>query len=406
MTAETGPVVVTGLGVACSIGLDVPSFAESLRMGRSGVTRANGVLVAPLPSFDLREVLGRGGLSVSRRRAVLGAARREPVPVEAALMAVAEAWTAARAEAAVAQDRLGIVVGGHNLTGWYAFEHHDTFVREPAYLPARYALQVQDTDHIGTISEGFGIKGEGLTVGGSSASGGLALLHAYRMVRCGAVDLCVTVGAMTRLAPPERAALAKLGVLADDGPPRPFDRGRSGLVPGEAVACVVLESAEGAARRGVVPLAEIAGAAQALDGARHADPSVSGEVRAMRGALTRAGVAPSDVDYVNAHATATAAGDDAEAAALHEVFGTARPWVNATKALTGHCLASAGVVEAVAAVIQLREGFVHPNPGLEDPVHPWLRLAGEQMHKADLRCALSNSFGFGGINTSIVLRQL
>lgn len=408
------PVLVTGLGVVCAVGQTVAAFTSALRTGRCGVTELDGQLVAPVPGFDLAGALDRADLPAPRRRAVSAAASREPQPVLAALSAVTEAWAGARAEGAVPAERVGLVVGGHNLTGWFAHRHHQTFLREPAYLPARYALQVQDTDHVGTISQAFGITGEGYTVGGSSASGTIALIHGCRLVRQGVVDLCLVVGAMTLLAPPERAALARLGVLASEGPPRPFDRDRSGFVPGQATACVVLESPATAARRDARALAEVAGCGQALDANRYADPSVAGEVRAMRQALADAGVDAGEVDYVSAHATATPAGDDAEAAALRAVFGPADPpgpaaggpWVNATKALTGHCLAAAGMVEAVATVIQLRDGFAHPNPFLTDPVDASLRLVGGEAAPVGMRHAVSNSFGFGGINSSIVLRRV
>jgi malonyl-ACP decarboxylase len=413
-----GPVVVTGLGVVCALGRTVPEFADALRAGRCGVTEVDGEPVAHAPAVDPADAADRAGLPERRRRAVRAAAARAPEPVLAALSAATEAWAAARAEGAVPGERVGLVVGGHNLTGWYAHRHHDTFTREPAYLPARYALQIQDTDHVGTVSEAFGVKGEGYTVGGSSASGTVALVHGARLVRHGVVDLCLVLGAMVRLAPPERASLARLGVLTRDPPARPFDRGRSGFVPGEGTACLVLESPDHAARRGAPPLAELAGCGQALDANRYADPDVAGEVRAMRQALADAGVDSCDVDYVNAHATATPAGDDAEAAALRTVFGSTGPggpadrpaaggpWVNATKALVGHCLSAAGAVEAVATVVQLRDGFLHPNPHLADPVDASLRLVGRVAVPARTRYAVSNSFGFGGINSSVVLRSI
>jgi malonyl-ACP decarboxylase len=149
-------------------------------------------------------------------------------------------------------------------------------------------------------------------------------------------------------------------------------------------------------------LAVLRGASLGLDGNRSADPSVEGEKRAMRGALDQAGMAPGDVDFVSTHGTSSALGDKVEAAALREVFGAAGagPWLNATKALTGHCLSAAGVVEAVAAVLQLRGGYLHPNPALRSPIDVSLRWVGASARPSVSRVAMSNSFGFGGINSS------
>jgi malonyl-ACP decarboxylase len=371
-------------------------------------------LLAPVGDFDLGTALDAiEGLAPATRAASVRAAHRSPTQIQAAVVAAAQAWSEAGLESGqVPGDRLGLVVGGSNLTSAYAFEHFNTYLREPAYIPARYALQMQDTDHVATISQALGITGEGYTVGASSASGNVAMMQAARLIACGAVDVCFAVGAMSRLGPPEREAFAKLGVLAepDDDPrvrdgPRPFDKARNGFVPGEAAACVVLESLTSAWRRGVEVFAELAGYAQALDGNSLSNPSVDGETRAMSTALERAGVCGYDVDYVNAHATATPAGDDAEMRALREVLGNARPWVNSTKSLIGHTLSAAGVVEALATVVQMREGFVHPNPTLVRPIDAKYRLVGRISVPARIMCALSNSFGFGGFNSCLVLRN-
>jgi malonyl-ACP decarboxylase len=139
-----------------------------------------------------------------------------------------------------------------------------------------------------------------------------------------------------------------------------------------------------------------------LDGHRGTEPSTAGEARAMREALAQAGIEPDEVDLVSTHGTSSPLGDRAEASALREVFGAARPWLNATKAFTGHCLSSAGVVQAVAAVLQLQGGYVHANPALRRPLDPSLAWVGTSARGGALRVAMSNSFGFGGINTSQV----
>ncbi|HEU5266070.1 MAG TPA: beta-ketoacyl synthase N-terminal-like domain-containing protein, partial [Jatrophihabitans sp.] len=292
-------------------------------------------------------------------------------------------------------------------------------------VPPRFALQAQDTDHIGTLSQALGITGEGCTVGASSASGNLALIHAARLIGFDAVDVCLAVGAMTQLGSLERSALANLGVLADIdadlgtdlatdlveaapiGGCRPFDKGRSGLVPGEAAACVVLESELSALRRGVPISVELSGFKLALDGNSLSNPSIDGEARAIAGALARGRLEPREIGYVNAHGTGTPAGDDAELAALESVFGdaVAVPWVNSTKALIGHTLSAAGAVEAVATVVQMKAGFVHGNPVLDHPVSGRHRFVGPEAQAAEIAHALSNSFGFGGFNTSVLFSR-
>ena len=158
-----------------------------------------------------------------------------------------------------------------------------------------------------------------------------------------------------------------------------------------------------AERRHATVLAELAGYAVNLDANRLPNPSVDGEARVMRNVLRRAGIRAADVGYVNAHGSASPLGDRTEVAALHDVFDATAPWVNSTKELTGHCLAGAGAVEAVATVVQLREGFLHPNPGLANPIDPRCRFVGRHAVPAQPRYALSNSFGFGGFNSSILL---
>ena len=169
---------------------------------------------------------------------------------------------------------------------------------------------------------------------------------------------------------------------------------------------MVVESVESARRRGATVLAD-RGYDLKLDGNSLADPREEGEAKVMRNAIRQAGIEPKDISYVNAHATATPAGDEAELHALRRVLGTSFsvPWVNSTKGLTGHCLCAAGVVEAVATIVQMRHGFVHPNVNLKRPIDDDCRFVGVRAESAEIGHALSNSFGFGGFNTSIVLRR-
>ncbi|WP_333762811.1 beta-ketoacyl synthase N-terminal-like domain-containing protein [Streptomyces sp. IBSBF 2390] len=423
--AGAGAVVVTGLGVLGAVASDPGDLGVALRTGR-------GALAAPRPPEDA----GEPGVAWPAFSAELAAedtpdraleavpdlppdlrtlarrtALRSPVAVRAAVVAALQAWRhAGLHRTAPPPDRVGIVVAGNNLTERVTEDGRLRAQRSAAYLPARYALHQQDTDHVGTLSRVLGIRGEGCTVGGASASGNLALAHGSRMLAAGAADVCVVVGAMTRLSTLQTRGYLALGAMApaEGSParaPAPFDTGRRGFHPGEAAACVVLESARSARGRGAAVLARLAGCAVVLDGNHLADPSVDGEVRAMRGALAQAGVGAGDIGWVSAHGTGSPLGDRTEAEALREVFGTGDegPWINATKALSGHCLGAAGVVEAVAAVVQLGAGFVHPDPGLLDPVDPGLRFVREEARPVRDGFVLSNGFGFGGFNSAVVL---
>ena len=412
-----GGVAVTGMGIVCAIGHGVPAFARALREGRSGVARVPGDapwLCAPAGEVSLQSALAAGaGLPAALLERARRAAFRSPRTIHAALQAALEGWAAARLhQAPLPAERVALVVAGHNLTTGYLHRVAERRVHAPAHLPGRLALHAQDTDHVGTLGQALEIRGEGCTVGGASASGNVAIVTAARMVEAGAADACLVVGAMADPSPLEREGFLALGAMAaDDGREdprrvcRPFDAGHRGFVPGEAAACLVLESPRSARRRGAAVLARVSGYTLALDGGGLAEPSEEGEARAMAGALERAGVDPRRVDYVSTHGTSSPLGDATELRALRRVLGPAlgAPWVNATKELTGHCLHAAGVVEAVATVVQIGQGFVHPNPNLARPIDPEFRFVGPAARPAAIGAALSSSFGFGGFNASVVL---
>jgi malonyl-ACP decarboxylase len=410
-------VVVTGMGVVSSIGGDVASFSAALRRGDSGITTDPWGPEGPpfgaiVRGFTLRDALSaRHGLPLALRSGAERSLHRAPLPLQVAAASALEAWEhAGLHDTRADQERLAVVVAGNNLTGGYVDAQRPAFARNPAHLVGRFALQVQDTDHVGTISEILGIRGEGFTIGGASASGNLALIQASRLLELDVVDVCLVVGAMANLSAMEMRAFINLGTMVcrlpaaaqSAGPP--FDSTRRGFVLGQACACVVLESHTSAAHRGAQPLAELAGYAVQLDGNRLADPSEAGEAAVMTRAIAKAGLKPHHITYVNTHGSGSTLGDVVELTALRRVFGegVVGPWLNATKALTGHCIGAAGVVEAAATVTQMQESFVHPNPGLDDPIHSDCRFARARAISTAIPYALSNSFGFGGINTSIL----
>ncbi|WP_434629637.1 beta-ketoacyl synthase N-terminal-like domain-containing protein [Chromobacterium sp. CV08] len=409
--------MVTGMGMVGGVGIGVERFADALRSGRSRFSAVRaapssrpGYVMAELGPFNLDEhmpsALQAEPSLEARLRKVGGRSTRL---VQTGLLAVAQAWCQAGFPAG--GERTALVVGGQNLAHAFEAGWSERFVEEPAYLSPSAAIQMLDTDLIGCVSEVFGIHGEGYAVGGASASGNVAILNGLRLIRSGGADVCVVIGALAELAPFQLQAFANLGALGGeaylDAPGlacRPFDRRHNGFIPGQASACLVLEDASHALARGAPALGRVLGGAMSLDGNRSANPSVAGEAAVMRRALADAGVPVDAVDYVNAHGSSSSLGDITELQAIERAFGAHCPnvLVNSTKSIAGHCLWSAGVVEAVACFVQIHAGFLHGNLNLTDPIEHACALLGTDSRDVELRVALSNSFGFGGINTSLV----
>lgn len=420
--SERRSVAVTGLGVQHALGGNVTEFTASLRRGTSGVT------FEP-PGEDLPAALGVGAWLRREPTEILRSQLAETEPAlrdrvrpllrrasrskQYALLAALEAWSQANLPPDLDPTRIGLTVAGSNQTHQLYQDMSRKFRSAPAFVRPSYAVDMWDSDLLGTASELFGALGEGVTTGGASAAGNVGLLSGLRMIRDGYADVCLVIAPMTELSPVELMAFFNLGALGAKHRhepasecSRPFDSAHDGFVYGEGAAALVLESVRECDARGARPLAHVLGASSLLHGDRLTSPSREAEVRVMRGALADAGLEASDLDGVNAHATSTPIGDETEAEALREVLGShaSHTWVNATKSLTGHCLGAASALEAIACVQQLRLGFVHGNPNLADPVPAakTLRLAPRETLDTPQRHLLSNGFGFGGINTSVV----
>jgi 3-oxoacyl-(acyl-carrier-protein) synthase len=241
----------------------------------------------------------------------------------------------------------------------------------------------------------------------------MAILAALDLLRSGRAGAMLVSGAPIELEPVSLHGWTMIEALSyqsfNDAPERasrPFDALREGFVPSECAGAVVLEPLDGARARGAHIQAELLGAATASDACRLTRPDLDGQVRAIQLALDDARVDAVDVDYINAHATSTRLGDAVEASAITRVLGerARRIPVNATKSMIGHCLSAAGVVEAIATVLQLANGIVHPtiNQEQSDPEID-LDVVPNRARHAAVSLALSNSFGFGGLNSTVVL---
>ncbi|RII13439.1 Polyketide biosynthesis malonyl-ACP decarboxylase PksF [Streptomyces sp. YIM 130001] len=419
MSRPPGAVAVTAAALLTPLADDLDGFTAALLAGRSAVTLpaaaddgAEPLAVAALDGFTVagwaQRHLADDPETAARLRKVAG---------RAALPARTAACVALRAvrDSGLTRDQLAegtaLIVAGSNLALAHQAETVIGHARNPGRLRASYALTHLDVDVVGTVGELAGIHGEGWTLGGASASGTLALVQAARTIAAGWADRVLVVAPVAELSPVEAESFRRSSAMAHeqfrDEPARmcrPFDRDRQGFVRGEAAAAVVLERPDAARERGAEVLAEIIGHGQRLDARRGTAPDAAGQAAAMRAALSTAGLTPDDIDYVNAHGTGSVLGDETEAASVRQVFGSRTSYrVNSTKPLTGHGLAAAGLIEAVAVIGQLRAGAVHPNPNLEHAITD-LPLVGRTAEPRPLRTALSNSFAFGGINASVVIR--
>lgn len=329
--------------------------------------------------------------------------------IRAGLLAAVEAVRSAGLLHHADRFEMALVVAGHNLTATHAEAVGATFALSPAYVPPSAAVRLWDTDSIGLISQLLDLRGEAALIGGASASGLVAVNHAHRLVSSGVTPACLVVAPAFELTEWQRQALTTAGAMrplerrADD-PGRPFDATRDGFVASQLAAAVVLEHPDHARRRGAVPLAEQHGAATRLAATSGPEPDQEAERDVILAALADAKATPADVDYVNAHGTGSPLGDVCELAALADVFGPgAGPRVGSTKALLGHGLTSAGLVEYVVTAHQLHLGRLHPMPRLAAPLpHPGIRLSRVE-ETVEMGCAVTTSYGFGGLHAAAVL---
>jgi 3-oxoacyl-[acyl-carrier-protein] synthase II len=260
----------------------------------------------------------------------------------------------------------------------------------------------------GQVAMRLGIHGPGFSVASACATGAHAIGEAMRMIDRGEADAVVAGGTEAALVGLCLAAFRRMGALSREGISRPFDVRRDGFVMGEGAAVLVLEREEHARARGVQIFARVTGYGASNDAFHITQPEENGRgaIEAMELALKDADLAPSDVGYINAHGTSTPINDHVETKALRQVMGDDGPPVSSCKGAIGHTLGAAGAIEALACVQALHRGALPPTLGLEqiDPECDADHIAGAPREAPDLKVALSNSFGFGGQNATLVLQ--
>ena len=330
-----------------------------------------------------------------------------------AYMASREAFAQAGIEEQyLLENEVGILFGNDS-TALPTVEMHEQMLEkhDTALLGSGLIFQSMNSTVNMNLSTIFHLRGINFSVSAACASGSHSIGIGAMFIRQGLQDM-VLVGGAQEVNPYAMAAFDALGTFSGrvDEPTkasRPFDIDRDGLVPSGGAAALVLEEYEHAVARGATILAEVCGYGFSSNGGGISQPSSEGSFIAMQRALAEAGVAADDIDYVNAHATSTKQGDEEEALALARLFGGKKAWISSTKSMTGHECWMAGASEAVYSIIMMQEGFVAPNINLEhvDPCAAALKLAKDTI-EMPVHTVLSNSFGFGGTNSAIILRQM
>lgn len=401
-------VVVTGIGIYSCIGLNLSEVTKSLRAGKSGIVfdpvrKAFGYrsgLTGTVPRPELKGELGR------RQRIQLSE------EAEYAFMSTREALKNAGIDEDYFDKHEAGILFGNDSSAKAVVESND-IVRaknDTTLVGSGSIFQSMNSTVTMNLSTIYRLRGINMTISAACASGSHSIGMGYFLIQNGMQDMIVCGGAQEthHYSMSSFDGIGAFSIREDDPTraSRPFDRDRDGLVPSGGAATLVLESLESAQRRGANILAEVVGYGFSSNGAHISQPSVEGPQRSLEMALRDAGMRATDIDYLNAHATSTPIGDTSEARAIYNVFGKAKVPVSSTKSMTGHECWMAGASEVVYCLLMMQNGFIAPNINFENPDEDSAKLnivpVGRNQ-KIDV--FLSNSFGFGGTNSSLILRK-
>jgi 3-oxoacyl-[acyl-carrier-protein] synthase II len=426
MTADHGPnatwptqprrVVVTGTGLLSALGNDVRSTWEGMVAGRSGVARISAFDPSRLQAQIAGEVKDLDTSHILDRKDQRRTDRYIQLALVAAREAMDQAGLPARLEGEEA-ERTGVIVGtGLGGVGTLVDGISINALRGPDRIsPFLIPMGIPNVG-AGQIAISFGMTGPNFAPVSACATGGHAIGEAWETIRRGDADRMIAGGAEAGVFEPLVGGFDSMRALSrrNDDPEaasRPFDQARDGFVPGEGAGALVLEELGHARARGATILAELVGYGATADASHITLPAPGGigAVRAAQRALVKAGLEPSDVVHVNAHATSTPEGDKSELQAIRTVFGDHAPklTITANKSMIGHTLGAAGAIEAIVTIQTIREGCVPPTINLEtpDPAAEGLDIVSGAARRQDVPIALSNSFGFGGQNTALLFRR-
>ena len=405
-------VVITGMGVITPLGHDLETLWSNLMAGKSGVSR--------IDSFDASEFPTRIAASIRdfdpERYIDKKDARRMDRFVHFAVAASKLALQDAGLDVRTGTDpeRVGVYIGsGIGGLGTWEEQHKILLEKGPKRVSPFFIPMMIANMASGQVSMLTGAKGPNSTAVTACATGTHSIGDSFKLIQRGEADVMICGGAEATIRPTGMAGFCALRAMStrNDEPEkasRPFDADRDGFVMGEGSGILILEELEHARKRGARIYAEVIGYGMSGDAYHVTDPDPQGAARCMKNAIRDAGISPSEVDYINAHGTSTPIGDKSETAAIKMAFGdhAYKLAVSSTKSMTGHLLGAAGGVEAVITGLTIHHGMIPPTINLERPDPECdLDYVPNRPRKADVRTAISNSFGFGGHNATIVLRK-
>jgi 3-oxoacyl-[acyl-carrier-protein] synthase II len=402
-------VVITGLGAITPLGLTVDDYWQGLIDGRSGIGLITLFDTANFPIKIAAEVKGFDPVNYMDGKRADRTARCTHFAIAATKMAIESAKLDMARER---REKIGVVIGTSGMVSLLADQGEILKTRGPNRIDPLFINKIAPSMVTAQVGLEFGARGPNTSINSACASGSDALGTALNLLKLGRADVVIAGGAEAVISAVTVAGTARVGALTKEPDPlkasRPFDLNRNGFVYGEGAGVFILETYEHAMNRGAVVLAELAGAGWSFDAYNDTAPDPEMQAVAMKMALDDAGVLPGDIDYINAHGTSTKLNDAAETKAIKTVFG-AKAYkipISSNKSMIGHLACAAGSVEAIAAVMTIRDGIIPPTVNYVTPDPDCdLDYVPNKSRKQQVDICLSNSFGMGGQNCCLVIRR-
>ncbi|ULO05133.1 beta-ketoacyl-ACP synthase II [Paenibacillus sp. 19GGS1-52] len=405
-------VVVTGMGVVTSLGKDLETFWGNLMSGKSGVSLVE--------AFDVSEYTTRIASSVTDFDPEAMFGRKEARKMDRFVQFAVSAGEDALKDSGLTigtdidAERIGVSVGsGIGGLGTWEDNHNILLEKGPKRVSPFFIPMMIANMGSGQLSINLGAKGPNTTMVTACATGTHSIGESFRFIQRGDADAMICGGAEATIRPTGMAGFCAMRAMSTrneepEKASRPFDVDRDGFVMGEGAGILVLESLEHAQQRGARIYAEVIGYGLSGDAHHMTEPDPDGAARCMKMAIRDAGIAAEDIDYINAHGTSTPVGDKSETLAVKKALGdhAYKVAISSTKSMTGHLLGAAGGVEAIICGLSLQKGMIAPTINLDNPDPECdLDYVPNVPREADLNIVMSNSFGFGGHNATVILKK-